>query len=165
VPTRIREHPPLLFVPPPDVPRQPADVCRVRDRLEPLELVRVDVARDKPIRAEHEHDARAGEPIAVQPGIRDVTSEAAGVVHEEHIERPELGVRDHPAEVGPPQGVLARHQVEVLAPRRLQPVSLREACLLRPLDLRTVAVGLSASRLPDVASPRSADQVLGSKVN
>ncbi len=57
---RIVEEAPLLFVAAPDVAREPPEVGGVRDRLQPLELVGVDVAGDEVVGAEDDrHPAAA----------------------------------------------------------------------------------------------------------
>jgi hypothetical protein len=105
----IGKETPLLFVAAPDVAREPRDVGGVGDRLETLELVGVDVARDQVVGAEDDGHSGRGEAAAVRVGVLDVAREPARVVAEQHIERARLGVTDHSGEVRALQGVLAGH--------------------------------------------------------
>ena len=97
-------------------------------------------------------------------GVLDVAREAARVVDEQDVERAGLGVADHAREVRPAQGVLARHEVEVLEPGGHQTVALREAGLLGALDVGPVAVGLPLRRFADIARPRAPREVLGTQI-
>jgi hypothetical protein len=151
--TRIAEQTPLLFIAPPDVARQPPDVGSVSDRLEPLELVGVDVPGDEVVGAEDDRHTGLGKTSAVRIGVFDVAGEAARVVDEEDVERACLGIADHAREVRPPQSVLAGHEIEVLLARRQEAVPLGEPGLLGALEVGPVAVGLATGGLTDVARP------------
>ncbi len=124
--SRVAIEAPLLGVAVADVSRQAPDVRGIGHGLEPFELVRVDVAADQPVGAEDDDDPAPSELLAVGPGVGDVAREPARVVAEENLEGAGLSVREHPGEVGPPERVLARHEIDVLAPRRAQPVALGE---------------------------------------
>jgi hypothetical protein len=103
--------------------------------------------------------------LAVRPGVGDVAREPARVVAEENLEGAGLSVREHPGEVGPPERVLARHEIDVLAPGRAQPVALGERRLLGALDLGAVTVRLAACRLADVTRPSLAFEIVGPQVD
>ncbi len=111
---RIVEEAPLLRIAPRHVAREPSDVRGVRDGLQALEFVGLDVARDEPIGAEDDRDTGCREAAAVRVCVLDVACETGGVVAEKHLEGPRLGVSKHSGEVGAPQGVLARHEIDVL---------------------------------------------------
>ena len=117
VATGVVEEAPLLLVAATDVAREAPDVGGVGDRLEALELVGVDVAGDEVVGAEDDRHPGGGDASTVGVGVLDVAREAARVVDEQDVERAGLGVADHPREVRPAQGVLARHEVEVLETR------------------------------------------------